>query len=38
MKTGSCDLSIERVDTRHLSDGDLIAINDVTQDMWASES
>lgn len=38
MGTDRCNLSVERVDTKYLSHGDLVTINNVTQDMWASES
>lgn len=38
MKADVCSLSVERVDTKYLSDEDLVTINNVTQDMWAGES
>lgn len=38
MTKNTCSLSVERVDTKSLSDGDLVTINNVTQDMWAGES
>lgn len=38
MATNTCGISVERRDTKHLSEEDLITINNVTQDMWAGES
>lgn len=38
MATNTCGLSVETLDTKYLSDEDLMIINNVTQDMWAGKS
>jgi len=38
MVRNSCSVTVEVMDTKNLSDEDLTGLNEVTQDMWASES
>lgn len=38
MVRDACNITVEVMDTQNISDSDLREINEVTQDMWASES
>lgn len=38
MAKNACSVTVEVMDTKNLSDEELMGISEVTQDMWASES